>query len=255
MSSTPPVPLIQQLSEFSACEVSDALVKLGSPNGGHIPDIQLVSPSGSGQIICGPAYTVQMVFSSDTTAPKLSSHFVDTAPAGSVIVINAPPSSVRLLSEGDLKIDRSSLVAAKNAVWGGLMSAGAQVRNTLGVVISGRCRDVQEHNDLGYPVFSRGRSTLGQTPFTRPSAINLPLEIHPQGAEESFPPVTVHPGDYIVADVDGVVCIPQKDIQEVVELARKGKQTDERCMEDIKAGKGVGITLTTQRGLTRLNLS
>ena len=86
--------LVRQLSEFSACEISDALIKLGSPNGGHIPDIQLVSPSGSNQTICGPAYTVQMVFSSDTSSPKLSSHFVDTAPAGTVIVINAPPSSV-----------------------------------------------------------------------------------------------------------------------------------------------------------------
>ena len=92
MSSTPSDSLVQQLSGFSACEISDALIKLGSPNGGHIPDIHLVSPPDSE--ICGPAYTVQMVFSSDKNAPKLSSHFVDTAPAGTVIVINAPPSSV-----------------------------------------------------------------------------------------------------------------------------------------------------------------
>lgn len=128
------------------------------------------------------------------------------------------------------------------------MSAGAQARNTLGVVISGRCRDIQEHNSLGYPVFSRGRSTLGQSPFTRPSAINVPLEIHPQGAEENFPAVTVHRGDYIIANVDGVVCIPQEDVQKVVEIARKGKEVDERCMKDIKAGKGVQATFKTHRG-------
>jgi len=128
------------------------------------------------------------------------------------------------------------------------MSAGAQARKTLGVVISGRCRDIQEHNSLGYPVFSRGHSTLGQSPFMRPSAINVPLEIHPQGAEESFPPVTVHPGDYVIADVDGVVCVPQKDIREVVEIAKKGKEIDERCMKDIKAGKGIQVTFKTHRG-------
>ena len=98
MPSTPSEPLIQQLSGFSACEISDALIKLGFYNGGHIPDIHLVSPSESSQIICGPAYTVQMVFSSETNAPNLSSHFVDTAPHGSVIVIDAPPSSVHPLS-------------------------------------------------------------------------------------------------------------------------------------------------------------
>ena len=128
------------------------------------------------------------------------------------------------------------------------MSAGAQAGGTLGVVISGRCRDIQEHISLGYPVFSRGRSTLGQSPFVRPSAINVPLEIHPQGAEESFPSVTVNPGDYIIADVDGVVCVPRNDIQQVVENARKGKEVDERCMRDIKAGKGVQITFKTHRG-------
>ena len=98
MSSISSESLVQQLSEFSACEISDALIKLGFSNGGHIPDIHLVSPSGSSQTICGPAYTVQMVFSSDTSAPILASHFVDTAPAGTVIVINAPPSSVQSLS-------------------------------------------------------------------------------------------------------------------------------------------------------------
>jgi len=128
------------------------------------------------------------------------------------------------------------------------MSAGAQARKTLGVVISGRCRDVQEHNSLGYSVFARGHSTLGQSPFTRPSAINVPLEIHPQGAEGSFPAVTVYPGDYIIADADGVVCVPQKILGKVIETARKGKEVDERCMKDIKAGKGIQATFKTHRG-------
>jgi regulator of RNase E activity RraA len=94
MTSNSSAYLLEQLSEFSACEISDALIKLGSSNGGHIPDIHLVSPLGSGQRICGPAYTVQMVVTSDENAPKLSSHFIDTAPSGTVIVIDAPPSSV-----------------------------------------------------------------------------------------------------------------------------------------------------------------
>jgi regulator of RNase E activity RraA len=128
------------------------------------------------------------------------------------------------------------------------MSAGAQARKTIGVVISGRCRDIRELNSHGYPVFSRGRSTLGQSPFTRPYAVDISLEIHTEGAEDNFPPVTVRPGDYIVADVDGVVCIPQEDIQRVVDTARKGKEIDERCMEDIKAGKSVRATFKTHRG-------
>lgn len=85
------------LAAFSTCEISDALIKLELPHGGHIPDIQMFSPSPAKQAetrLCGPAYTVQMVLSSDTSAPKLSNHFVDTATNGSVVVIDAPPRSV-----------------------------------------------------------------------------------------------------------------------------------------------------------------
>lgn len=45
---------------------------------------------------------------------------------------------------------------AKNAVWGGLMTAGAKARGAIGVVISGRCRDLAEHRNAGFPVFARG---------------------------------------------------------------------------------------------------
>jgi len=78
------------LGAFSTCEISDALIKLGVPHGGHIPDIHLISSSRSSARICGPAYTVRMVFVSNKEAPVLSTHFVDTAPAGSIIVIDAP---------------------------------------------------------------------------------------------------------------------------------------------------------------------
>ena len=87
------------------------------------------------------------------------------------------------------------------------MSAGAQARGAVGVIISGRCRDVNGHRTLAFPVFfSRGRSTLGQSPFTRPSAINVPLTIFPEGVGK-FPDVTIHPGNWMIANGDGVVCV------------------------------------------------
>ncbi|KAH9485566.1 4-hydroxy-4-methyl-2-oxoglutarate aldolase [Psilocybe cubensis] len=217
------------LKDFSTCEISDALIKLSVPHGGHIPDIHMTCPSPDVKL-CSPAYTVQMVLASNTTAPKLTAHFVDTAPAGSVIVIDAPPE-------------------AKSAVWGGLMTAGAQARGVTGVVISGRCRDLAEHRALGFPVFSRGHSTLGQSPFTRPSAINIELTITPQGpGADSFPAVTIQPGDWIVADEDGIVCVPRDLEAQVVDLAFKGREIDARCMEDIKAGKGIQQSFKQHRG-------
>ncbi|KAJ3999638.1 ribonuclease E inhibitor RraA/Dimethylmenaquinone methyltransferase [Lentinula boryana] len=212
------------LASFSSCEISDALIKLGVPSGGYIPDINHFS----GKPICGPAYTVKFVYSTETDAPKLSEHFVDTAPSGSVIVVEAP-------------------LHAKNAVWGGLMTAGAQARNALGVVISGRCRDLAEHRELAFPIFARGHSTVGQSPFTRPSAINVSLDLIPEG-NSTFPSTQVNPGDWVIADEDGVVCVPKELEVMVADLAMKSHAIDEKCMADIKAGKGVKASFAEHRG-------
>lgn len=83
------------LAQYSTCEVSDALVKLGIPSGGHIPDIDMYSPSPSQDAatgkICGPAFTVKMVVASDKTSPKPATHFVDACPEGHVMFVSAPP--------------------------------------------------------------------------------------------------------------------------------------------------------------------
>ncbi|KAI6040306.1 ribonuclease E inhibitor RraA/Dimethylmenaquinone methyltransferase [Pisolithus marmoratus] len=224
---------VNTLSDFSSCEISDALIKLGIPHGGHIPDISVFSPRPpASSKICAPAYTVKMVLVNDNTSPRLSAHFVDTVTPGSVIVIAAPP-------------------GIKNAVWGGLMTAGAKARGAVGVIISGRCRDLAEHRATGFPVFARGHSTLGQGTFVRPSAINIPLVITPEGTEEgsgAFPSTEVLPGDWIVADEDGVVCVSQALVNQVVKLAVIGREIDARCMKDIKAGVGIQASFLKYRG-------
>ncbi|KAH7108158.1 RraA-like protein [Auriculariales sp. MPI-PUGE-AT-0066] len=217
------------IGAYSTCELSDALLKLKVAHGGYIPDINMVSPDDRGVRVAGPAYTVRMCLLTDETAPpKPKDHFVDVAPSGSVMVISVPPQ-------------------AKNAVWGGLMTAGAQARGVLGVVISGRSRDLAEHLTAKFPVFARGNSTLGQGPFTRPAELNVPLTISPVG-DAALETVTVHPGDWIVADCDGVVCVPANLVTQVCELAATGRQVDDRCMADIRAGKGITATFSLHRG-------
>ena len=99
-----------------------------------------------------------MVPQSDVTAPKPPKHFVDAAEPDSVMLISSPSST-------------------RSAIWGGLMTARAQNVGVLGVVLDGRCRDLSEHRDNGFPVFARGHSVLGQSPFTRPSELQVPLTL------------------------------------------------------------------------------
>lgn len=129
------------------------------------------------------------------------------------------------------------------------MTAGALARGAKGVIISGRCRDLSEHRAQGFPVFSRGHSTLGQSPFTKPSSVNIPLTIVPHGpGADVFPAVTVQPGDWLIADEDGVVSVPRNLEAQVVGLATKGREIDNRCMQDIQAGKGIQQSFKLHRG-------
>ncbi|WFC96987.1 hypothetical protein MBRA1_003653 [Malassezia brasiliensis] len=223
--------LIKQLAKFSTCEVADALIKLKLPHGGYLPGIEMYSPQHiAGEAsVCGPAFTVQMVLQSDTAAPKPDKHFVDAAEPGSVMLISTPSST-------------------RSAVWGGLMTARAQHLGVQGVVLDGRCRDLQEHRASQFPVFARGHSVLGQSPFTRPSRLQVPLEIADPTAGGAFPAVTVHPGDILVADVDGVVSVPRDLVEQVVALAQQGRDVDGRCMEDLRAGAGIRETFARHRG-------
>ena len=132
------------------------------------------------------------------------------------------------------------------------MTAGAKSRGAQGVVISGRCRDLAEHRSQNFPVFARGHSTLGQSPFTRPSAVNVPVTIAPEGVipdtEGAFSPATVNPGDFVVADEDGVVFVAPEMVPEVLKLVEKGREVDARCMADIQAGVGVQEAFKRHRG-------
>lgn len=132
------------------------------------------------------------------------------------------------------------------------MTAGAKSRGAQGVVISGRCRDLAEHRSSNFSVFARGHSTLGQSPFTRPSAVNVPVTISPEGVvadtKSAFAPATVNPGDIVVADEDGVVFVTPDLAADVLRLAEKGREVDARCMADIQAGVGVQEAFKRHRG-------
>ncbi|KAI7907265.1 RraA-like protein [Cokeromyces recurvatus] len=214
---------INALRKFSTCEIADAMIRLGfEPWGGYLSDIELWSPTyceGETRIV-GPAYTVKMVKKTDTISPIPKDHFVDSAYKGSVIVISAPSD-------------------VKNAVWGGLMSTRAKVIGCEGVVIDGRVRDLNEHRDMKFPVFAKSHSILPQNAFVRPSEIQVPIQIST---------TIVHPGDIIVGDLDGVVCIPKESIEQVVSNCEKHVKIDKQCMKAIQEGDKVKETFKKYRG-------
>ncbi|KAI9317289.1 ribonuclease E inhibitor RraA/Dimethylmenaquinone methyltransferase [Dichotomocladium elegans] len=216
---------LNALKRSSTCEIADAMLKLGHrPWGGYIPDIHMWSPKfcdGDTRIM-GPAFTVKMVEKDNKTAPTPNVHFADAATEGSVMVISAPSD-------------------VKGAVWGGLMSARAKAKKVQGVVIDGRVRDLREHRSMEYPVFAKDHSILAQNAFVRPSEIQVPITM-------STSPVVVNPGDIIIADTDGVICVPVDLVDKVVESCAKYVAIDDKCMEALHQGHGIKETFAKYRG-------
>ncbi|RAO72789.1 uncharacterized protein BHQ10_008801 [Talaromyces amestolkiae] len=161
--------------------------------------------------IVGPAYTVKYVSRSDTTSPKQAFHYIDMIPAGSVVFISSPNTI--------------------NAVFGGLMSNRAHASGAVGTVVDGRIRDLQEHRALGYPVFARDVSTVSPYEVARVSEVNIPVKVQNNGQD-----TIVNPGDYIIADLNGVVCLPANLAEKAISLIPPQVKADELITEELKSG-------------------
>ncbi|OJJ05099.1 hypothetical protein ASPVEDRAFT_55111 [Aspergillus versicolor CBS 583.65] len=214
----------QALRQFSSCDIGDALVKLRYPYGGFLDGLRMRSPalrpeSPSPLRIYGPAVTVKMIETSKS-GPTPDLHFADANKPGHVMYIQQPK-------------------GLYSACWGGLMSTRAKAAGALGVVIDGRMRDIREHWDLGFPVFSRDTSILGSGGFTRASEIDVPLQFK----EDMW----INPGDVIVGDEDGVVVVPPSLCEQVVELCRERWEIDEKTVQALKAGQLMGPTIKRLR--------
>lgn len=76
----------------------------------------------------------------------------------------------------------------------------------------------------------------------RISAINVPVRLHSEDQE-----ATIHPGDILIGDLNGVVCIPRRLAEKVVDLIPSQVEADEKIAADIKAGRSVQEAMKEHR--------
>jgi 4-hydroxy-4-methyl-2-oxoglutarate aldolase len=135
------------------------------------------------------------------------------------------------------------LVVAANGhlagYWGEILAVAAHTRGVSGLVIDGGCRDVGALRRRNFPVWSAGVSVHGTTKRA-PGTVNTPVAV---GG------VLVAPGDYVVADDDGVVCISAARVAEVLAAALARAEREERVM----AGLAEGGTTFELMGIERVN--
>lgn len=153
--------------------------------------------------------------------------------SGTALTVKASPGdnliihkAITMAEPGDvLVIDGDGYT--ETAFLGELMCASCQANGLAGVVIDGAVRDRQEIVEMGFPVFARG--THPQGPLKRdPGSINVPV---------TCGGVTVHPGDIVVGDGDGVTVLRRDEAEAVRERAEAKIESETELRQRVEAGE------------------
>jgi RraA family protein len=160
-------------------------------------------PMHDGTPMAGPALTVRTRPGDNLMVHKSLS----LAQPGDIIVVDAG---------GDLT----------NAIIGELMSGFAEQRKIGGIVINGAIRDAAALRKSSFPVYAAGVTHRG--PYKDgPGEINTTIALDG---------MTINPGDLIVGDDDGLLCIPFEQVEQVYKEAAAKHAAEEKTMANIAAG-------------------
>lgn len=129
----------------------------------------------------------------------------------------APRGSVLLVATGDYLA----------GYWGEVLTVAAEAAGITGLVIDGGVRDVAALAARRFPVFSRGISMMGTIKASVPSV----------GAPLLFGGVPAAAGDFLVADDDGVLILPRKEVERTLANGEIRAAKERSMMERLAKGE------------------
>jgi regulator of RNase E activity RraA len=123
---------------------------------------------------------------------------------------------------------------------GGLAAQAALAREVAGVLIDGGCRDIEEIRTGALWLASRHVTPVSGKRRVRVTGINESVRL---GG------VDMSQGDYVIADLTGIVVVPAPRIDEALALAEHLESQDRRFREALHAGRAFGEIAATLRHL------
>ncbi len=146
---------------------------------------------------------------------------VKTRPGDNLMVHKA----LKLVTAGDvIVVDAGGDLT--NSIIGELMLSYAAAKKAAGVVINGAIRDVGWIRENDMPVYAAGVTHRG--PYKDgPGEINVPVSVDG---------MLIEPGDLVIGDDDGFLCVPAAQAGEIYKAAEAKRQAEEKILARTLAG-------------------
>ncbi|WP_326725315.1 4-carboxy-4-hydroxy-2-oxoadipate aldolase/oxaloacetate decarboxylase [Streptomyces sp. NBC_00243] len=151
----------------------------------------------------------------------------DTRVAGTAVTVLSWPgdnlmihAAVEQCGEGDILVVTTTSPST-DGMFGELFATALKQRGVRGVVTNAGIRDTAELREMGFPAWAAAVSPQGTVKATGGS-VNVPVVIGGR---------LIRPGDVILADDDGVVCVPREQARQAAEAseARENKEAATRA--------------------------
>jgi len=204
---------LKSLEEMHTALINDVTDDMGVYENVFPHDID---PLWGRETVVGRAHTIHNVsvsYEMDSWKEHAKNHLaaIEDIQPGHVIVHSGP---------GDLR----------SGVWGELLSAAAQQRGALGVVIDSLVRDSRIIEDHEFPVWCRGDTAADAFGRSHVDAYDVPVNIGE---------VRIEPGDIIMADYESIVRIKPDRAEEVVQRAREKMDEEDTVRTRLLSGDSV----------------